>query len=308
MKSLFSIRKETIVWLILLFITTSAYSQQGLSYTQYIDNQTPVNPTFSLMNPYGTLNTLVRKQWVGVPGAPTTYLIDGSVPIASINGSAGFVAENDVLAVENLSELNVFFAKGIRLSETQNLAVSISAGFRNYVANYSQLDASDPVFANNINETKPNLGFGIMYYTPSYYVGVSAPDLTFRSLGTASVENNTNFESYYYFSAGASTKLGEDYEFKYATLEAYGKNVPLLANVSALFYLKNIIGFGVNYRSNNEVAGMLSIDYNILHIGYAYEFAATPSTIGGYSNATHEITLGIRFGKGSRVGEDDPAH
>jgi type IX secretion system PorP/SprF family membrane protein len=303
MNSLFSIRKETIVWLVLLFITTSAYSQQGLSYTQYIDNQTPINPTFSLLNPYGSLNTLVRKQWVGVPGAPTTYLINGSIPIESVNGSAGFVAENDVFAIERLSEVNFFFAKGIRLSETQNLAVSMSAGFRNYVANYTGVDASDPVFANNINQIKPNVGFGVMYYTPYYYLGLSVPDLSIQTLGNASVDDNTNFENHYYFTAGLASKINDDYKFKYAALVAYSKNVPVEANISTLLYLKNIIGFGVNYRSNNEIAGMFSVNYNVFHLGYAYEFGATSSNIGGYSNATHEVTLGIRFGKESQIGD-----
>jgi type IX secretion system PorP/SprF family membrane protein len=302
MNILYSIRKEAIVGLILLFVAAGTYAQQGLNYTQYIDNQTPINATYSLLNPYGSINTMVRKQWVGIPGSPTTYLFNGSVPIESVNGSAGLVVQNDVFANENLTEFNAFFAKGIRLSENQNLAVSMSIGFRNYVANYSGIDASDPVFRNDVKETRPNLGFGVMYYTDNYYVGLSVPELSIRTLGTASIQDNSNFTNHYYFTAGFVSKVNDDYKFKYAALVSYSKDVPVVADISTILYMKNIVGFGVDYKTNNEVAGMFSVNYDVLHLGYSYQFGTTTSNVGGFSNATHEVTLGIRFGKKSRIG------
>jgi type IX secretion system PorP/SprF family membrane protein len=299
----FSIPKKAIVCLILLVTTAGAFAQQGLSYTQYIENQTPINPTFSLLNQYGSVNTLVRKQWVGVPGAPTNYMVNGSIPIESVGGSAGLIAENDVFAIERLTDVNAFFAKGIRLSDKQNLAVSMSVGFRNYNANYSGVDPSDPVFQNNVQETKPNVGFGVMYYTPYYYAGFSVPELNIRTLGNASLQDNADFQNHYYFTGGAASEINQDYKFKYAAVVEYSKNVPVVADISTIFYMKSIIGVGVNYSTTNQVAGMLSINYNVFHLGYAYEFGTSAANIGGFSNATNEITLGIRFGKGSEIGD-----
>src|ERR1700760_2105986 len=101
-----NILNKIILCFALLITATGAFAQQGLNYTQYIDNQTPINPTYSLLNQYGSVSTLVRKQWVGVPGSPTTYLINGSIPIESVSGSAGLIAENDVLAIENLTNVS----------------------------------------------------------------------------------------------------------------------------------------------------------------------------------------------------------
>jgi len=299
----FSTLKKIIVCFVLLITTRGAFAQQGLNYTQYIDNQTPINPTFSLLNPYGSVNTLVRKQWVGVPGSPTTYLINGSIPIESVNGSAGLVAENDVLAIENLTNASAFFAKSIKLNDKQNLAVSISAGFRSYTANYSGVDASDPVFQNNIRQTNLNMGFGVMFYTSDYYAGFSLPQLNIRTLGTASLQDNADFQNHYYFTGGFASKLNQDYKIKYAALVSYSKDASVVGDISSILYMKSMIGVGVNYRTNNEVAGMLSINYNVFHLGYAYEFGTTAANVGGFSNATNEVTLGIRFGKESAVGD-----
>jgi type IX secretion system PorP/SprF family membrane protein len=285
----------------LLSFAGTVRGQQGLSYTQNIDNQTPINSTFSLLQPYGSVNTLVRKQWAGIEGAPTTYLVNGNAPIKSINGTVGFIVENDVFAVEHLTEANLFFAKGIRLSDNQNLAVSINAGFRNYAANYSGIDASDPVFRDNIQETRPNVGFGVMYYTRFYYVGLSLPELNIRTLGNASVEDNTNFTNHYYLTAGTGSQVNEDYKFKYAAVLSYSKDVPVLADVSTMLYVKDVLGIGVNYKTDKEAAGMFSINYNMFHVGYAYQFGTSSTNIGGFSNATHEVTVGIRFGKGSII-------
>jgi type IX secretion system PorP/SprF family membrane protein len=283
--------------LLLLLMFTAGKAQQTAAYTQYMDNLTPINPVYSLFQKEGSINTLVRKQWVGVPGAPTSYLLDGSLPIASINGSAGLIASNDEVAIEHLTEVNAFFAKAIRLSQVNSLGVSINAGFRNYVAKYSELDASDPVFSNDIRQSQPNIGFGVMFYSDQYYVGVSVPEINIRDLGNASQQDNVDLRNHYYFTAGINTQVSDDYNVKYSGLVSYTNGTPVLADLSAIVYLKKIIGFGFNYKTNNEVAGILSVNYEQFHIGYSYEFATSQNYVGGITNATNEVSLGFSFGK-----------
>jgi len=271
---------------------------QSFNFTQYMDNLTPLNPAYSLLDQAGSVNTMARKQWVGIDGAPTTYLINGNVPIQSIEGSVGLIVFYDQFAVEHQTEANFYFAKAIQLGQSDYLAVSLNAGIRNYVANYSQLDPNDPTFSNDVRETKPNLGFGVLYFTDWYYVGVSAPELTITSLGTASVQSNNNLKSHYYFSGALITDLGEDFKFKPSVLVSYAKSVPLIADLSGIFYIKETLGLGANYRFNaNQAAGILTINLDQMHIGYSYQFG-TSSNLGGFNLATHEVTLGFRFGKG----------
>ncbi|WPV02133.1 type IX secretion system membrane protein PorP/SprF [Mucilaginibacter sp. cycad4] len=284
--------------LLLLVTGHSAFAQeQAFSYTQYMNNLTPFNPAYSLLDKTGSIHTLARKQWVGIDGAPVTYVINGNVPIESIDGAAGLIVFNNQLAIEHQTEINAYFAKGIQLTPESYLGVSINAGIRNYVANYSALDASDPTFKSDVRGTKPNIGFGVMYYTDWYYLGIAAPELTITSLGTASIQNGTNFKSHYYLSGALLTNINEDIKFKPATLISYAKGVPLTANISGTFYTKETLGLGINYRTDNVMAGIISINVNSFHVGYSYQFGTSSANLGGFNNATHEISITFRFGK-----------
>src|SRR5271165_629467 len=111
--------KRTLIALFCLFLFVMARvevkGQQlpAFGYTQYMDNLTPLNPAYSLLDKAGSISTLARKQWVGVDGAPTTFLINGNLPLESINGSAGLIVFNDQFAIERETEVNAYFAKGI---------------------------------------------------------------------------------------------------------------------------------------------------------------------------------------------------
>jgi type IX secretion system PorP/SprF family membrane protein len=286
---------------LLLIVTghSACAQQQAFSYTQYMDNLTPFNPAYSLLDKAGSIHTLARKQWVGIDGAPVTYLINGNLPIESIDGAAGLIVFDNRLAIEHQTEVNAYFAKGIQLDPYSYLAVSINGGIRNYTANYSSLDSNDPTFRNDVRGTKPNIGFGVIYYTDWYYLGISAPELTITSLGTASIQNNSNFRSHYYFSGALLTNISEDIKFKPATLVAYAKGVPLVVNVSGTLYMKQALGIGINYNTDNAMAGIVTINMNAFHVGYSYQFDTSSANLGGFNNATHEISISYRFGNGA---------
>jgi type IX secretion system PorP/SprF family membrane protein len=299
--------KKIKAWLVALSVLmlliagnmANAQQQQPYSYSQYMDNLTPLNPAYSLLDKAGSINTLASKQLIGINGGPTSYLINGNIPIESINSSAGLIVLNDQLAIENETEVNAYFAKAIQVGPEGYLAVSLNAGLRNYIANFSSLDPTDPTFKNDVRETKPNVGFGVMYYTDSYYLGLSVPELTINSLGTAGVQNNSNFTNHYYFAAGLITNIDDDIKFKPATLLSYTSGIPILADISGTFYLKDILGIGLNYGTDQTMAGILTLNFSQFHIGYSYKFNIASQNLGGVNNATHEVTLSYRFGRHS---------
>lgn len=295
-------RTAALLTIVVLMLTMqTARAQQSASYTQYMDNLTPLNPAASLLDKAASVSTLVRNQYVGVQGAPNTFIFNANMPLENINGAAGLVINNDNFAVEHQFEINAYFAKAVQLGENSFLSVAIDAGLRNYIADYSSLAPEDPAFRNDIRETKPNIGFGVLYFSNEYYIGVSVPQLTFRDLGDGSLLNNDYFRNHYYFSGGIIENLGDDVKIKPATIVSYVRGVPLIADISTTFYFKEVLGLGVNYRTNNEMAGIVSYNLGQFHIGYSYQFGLTSSNIGGLNNATHEITLSYRFGKGAPV-------
>jgi type IX secretion system PorP/SprF family membrane protein len=284
--------------LVLLFGAQVSSAQQFSSYTQYMNNLTPLNPAASLLDKAGSVSAVLRKQWTGIAGSPSSFMANLNLPFESIGAAGGLTVLNDQFALEHLTEINAFFAKSVELSEGQYLAVSLNAGVRRYTANYSSLDAIDPQFKYDVRETKPNIGFGILYFTDSYYLGVSVPEFTTRGLGTASATNNSNFRSHYNFSgAYLFGQKDDDIRVKPAVLGTYSKDVPFIADFSATMYLKSTIGIGANYRTNNEMAGILSFTSDSFKLGYSYQFGTSSSNVSrGFNNNTHEVTFTYRFG------------
>jgi type IX secretion system PorP/SprF family membrane protein len=279
---------------------TSAQSIAPFSYTQYMNNLTPINSAYSLIDQAGSVTGVIRKQFTGIDGAPSTYLVDASIPLPDIGASTGFIVQNDQIAIEKQTEASFFFAKSIQLDDQNFLAVSANAGIRSYKANYLSIDDNnDPLFDNNISETKANLGFGILLYSDIYYIGVSMPELTLRSLGTASLQNNNYFKNHYYFAGAYIAELSDDFKIKPSVLATYASGSPVTADFAGLFYIKDVLGFGASYTTNSQAAILLDLNAGAIHIGYSYQFGTNSANLGGYNNATHEIMLSYRFGEGS---------
>ncbi|RFZ91029.1 type IX secretion system membrane protein PorP/SprF [Mucilaginibacter conchicola] len=293
---------SSIVMMLSLLLNSSrllAQQQQIFSYSQYADNLTPVNPAYSLLDKAGSINLMGKRQFIGIDGAPTSLMLSGSLPIESIGGAAGIFVLNDQVAVEKQLEVNAFFAKSIQLSAEDYLSVSLNVGVRNYNALYSTLDPYDTQFKDDVRETSPNLGFGVMFYSNKYYVGFSLPELTIRSLGTASVQQANYLKNHYYFSGAYLADLSEDIKFKPSTLVSYVKGSDMLADFTGTFYLKEQLGLGAGYRTNKRGAGIISILGDNYKIGYAYQFGTSSNNLGGFNTTVHEVTLGYRFGKTS---------
>lgn len=274
--------------------------QQIYAYSQYADNLTPINPAYSMLDRAGSLNLMGRKQFIGINGAPTSLLFSGSLPIESIGGAAGIYVLNDQIAIEKQFEVNAFFAKAIQLTAYDYLAVSFNAGIRNYNANYSSLDTyDDGQFKDDVRETKPNIGFGVMFYSDKYYVGVSLPELSIRSLGTASVQQANYLKNHFYFSGAYLANLGEDIKFKPSTLVSYVNGSPLLADFTGTIYLKEQLGIGAGYRTNKRASGIVSVITDTFKVGYSYQFGTSSNNLGGFNTTIHEVSLAYRFGKTS---------
>ncbi|WP_345949993.1 PorP/SprF family type IX secretion system membrane protein [Mucilaginibacter sp. PAMB04274] len=299
MKSTSHLLSRLVFSLLIISSFSTVKAQQLFSYSQYMNNLTPLNPAYSLIDKAGSVNAIVRRQWAGIEGSPSTFIFNGNLPVESIGGAAGITVLNDQFAVEHLTEINLFFAKSIQLADNQHLAVSLNGGIRRYAANYSALDPLDPQFRNDVRETRPNIGFGVLYYTDHYYLGVAVPEFTTRSLGNASQVDNSYFSSHYNFSgAYLFGKAGDEVRVKPAVLATYTKGVPFIADFSTTLYLKETLGIGGNFRTNNEMSGILSVSIEAVRVGYSYQFGTASNNVArGFKNNTHEITLTYRFGQ-----------
>lgn len=277
----------------LLLLSLNSIAQQAFTYTQYMNNITPYNSAYSAINKNASINLSGRLQWVGIEGAPTSYMLNGNLPFENINASAGMILRQDKFAVENQLNMSFFFAKSVQLNKDNFFSVSLNGGFQSYKANYSELDASDPQFQDDISELSGTAGAAVLFYSPDkYYAGLSVPNLNLSSFSQAS----TRIKNTFYFAGAFMQDLGDDVTLKPSLLVSYVKNIPVTADISTTAYFKNI-GIGASYRTTNDIAGTLSFMFNNMFAGYSYQTGIGSKNIGSLSNGTHELSLGIYFGK-----------
>jgi len=286
--------------LMLLAITLKA--QQPLTYTQHGQVKAALNPAASLMAPDGEVSVIGRRQWVGIDGAPTVFWGSGHFGMQHIGATGGINIRHESLAVEKLTEVSAFFAKGVRISEKEYLGLSLNAGVSYMAGNYSGLDPLDPTVREDIRERDALVGFGIMLYRPEkYYVGLSLPRLMLGNLGLTG-DSRYNFRNVYHLTAGALFDLGTDFQFRPSILVTYSESLRPQAEASAMFFVKRVFGVGLNARSYGDLAGMAQFNFSGFGIGYSYQFNPKNEPLSrSINNSTHEIGLSYRFGNADRL-------
>ncbi|WP_262249669.1 PorP/SprF family type IX secretion system membrane protein [Parapedobacter soli] len=276
---------------------TALHAQQPLTHTQYGQLRSVINPAASLMHMGGEVSVIGRRQWVGIDGAPTVFWGSGHIGLQGAGATAGINIRHESMAMEKLTEASAFFAKSVRISQSEYLGLSLNAGFSYMDGRFSQLDPTDPAFHEDVNETDALVGFGVMLYRPErYYVGLSLPRLMLGNLGVGGGDNRYNFRNLYHLTAGALFNLGADFQFRPSLLVTYSESLRPQAEASALFFVKRLFGIGLNARSYGELAGMAQFNFSGFGLGYSYQFNPGNQPLNRrISNTTHEIGLSYRF-------------
>ena len=309
-------------------------AQQNIQFTQYIFNSMSVNPAYTGYKEewFGQLG--LRSQWVGLEGAPQTgsLSIDGIVDPINKRHGLGFQITADKLGPQAATAAYANYAFRLRLNEedTQRLSFGIGAGFTQYSLDGAILDpveGSDQVIpAGKIGNWVPDVRFGVYYYNPKWYAGVSVMDLlsgdqsnnVFRWDNTTT--DNIRRKRHLYFIGGALFNFGKGLDFRPSLLVKEDFKGPTSLDVNAMFIFGQRFWLGAGWRtgvtvfereysrvSGNSLGGRNSFSAitqiyvtNALRIGYSYDHIV--SSLSNVQNGSHEITLGVTFGpKAQRV-------
>jgi type IX secretion system PorP/SprF family membrane protein len=284
----------TVIW---LGFTLSSIAQQDPLFTQYMFNTLSVNPAYAGSADMLTANAIYRKQWVNFDGAPTTQTVTLHSPLRNesvsiggtiVNDSHGPVRQTGVYADVSY---RIFFGKS-------KLAFGLKGGLNLFQANLvdlNPLQEDDPAFAANIsNKSLPNFGFGILWYSERFMVGLSAPKLLSNKLidGELPDFNNNTEKQHFFFIAGYVWDLNPYLKFKPTIMLKGVDGAPPGADVTANFLLYDKFWIGAMYRWEDAVGALLQYEINNkFRIGYSYDY--TLSDIGDYSTGSHEIMLGF---------------
>lgn len=279
------------------------FAQQEVMVSQYMFNQLFLNPAYAGSHAYMSSSLLHRSQWLKVEGAPRTSMMAVDAPLMKGKMGAGLSIVHDQIGVSRDLDIAAHYAYHLRLSPTSKLAFGMRAGLSIYSARLSELnywDANDQVFQGDIaNKPVGKFGFGLYWYDTRSYVGLAVPtiyaaDKEIAMNATGVIDDY--FTQHVYVNAGHVFTLNESFDIKPSTMIRYTEAAPVEADVNCNVLYRERIWFGLGYRTGDAVVGMLEYQINpMLRIGYAYDM--TTSQLRNYTNGSHEVMLGLDFGK-----------
>ncbi len=273
-------------------------AQQDPNYTQYMYNLNIVNPAYA--GSVGTLSIglLGRTQWTEISDNPKTVTFDAHAPLGKRVGMGLSLIADEI---GPMKEQNIYadISYTITTSEEGRLAFGLKAGVSLQKSDFSIIvlpqDPDDPLFDENIDNTYPNFGAGVFYYTDKFYIGASVPNILkskhYNFDSSLNVYTKASEEAHYFLTSGYVFDLSSIVRFKPSVMLRGVLNAPLSYDINANFLLYDRFEVGASYRNGSSVSGLFNIGVTReFRIGYAIDLA-----IGELSNltpgTTHEVIL-----------------
>jgi type IX secretion system PorP/SprF family membrane protein len=290
-----------VVPLVVIGLSTAARAQQDPQFTQYMFNMLALNPAYAGSAERVSVKALSRHQWVGFEGAPTTQTLSLHSPVWRESLALGGTMLRDSHGPITQYTFMADVAYRIFMGENK-LAFGIKGGLNLLQGKFGELNpelAGDAVFQQNVNtKLDPQFGFGIMYYSDRYFIGLSTPKLLrtqFFETDSLAFISEPGQRAHFFLSGGYVFDLGLYHKFKPTFLLKAVEGAPISFDLSANFLFLEKFWLGAMYRHTDAV-GVLAqyLLTNDLSIGYAYDYPLSP--LRNFSGGSHEIMIGYEFG------------
>ena len=295
-------------------IPLTAWTQQQPLHTMFMYNKLLINPAYAGYHNHTCLSAIVREQWLGFEGAPQMQAISFNAPLSSQRLGIGANLQHRSIGVSSSTTLDGIYDYRIQAGNgTLSLGIQASARFL-------KVDYSDPLVktvqdinidpgVDNVADEKflANVGAGIYYSTPSFYVGLSSPRLMSSDID---FEVNNLFtareQAHYYFMTGVALALDHRMSFVPQVLVRYTEAAPVSVDLNLGIRWREDHSVGVSFRKGDRGDQLLeSIDIMAsakvlrgLRIGAAYDI--TMSELQRYSDGSIEVMLMYCFGEAAK--------
>ncbi|HEX7366154.1 MAG TPA: type IX secretion system membrane protein PorP/SprF [Pelobium sp.] len=311
------VKKSIFICFALLASTFCALAQQDAQYSQYMFNTLVINPAYAGYKGSLNLSALHRSQWVGVDGAPKTQslVLDGS--FANDKVGLALTVVNDKIGLQGQTNAYLNYAYKLKVSENGTLAFGLGVGLSQFTINNGKAnfdDPSDPNFnGGRMSFIAPDAKTGIQFSTDKFYAGISATNLFSKVLdySTRSKDLVIKRSQHLFLTAGYLVDINDFLKFKPSFLIKEDLEGPTNLDINNFFLLGEKVWLGASYRTsvklwkkNNTIGSVKASDAVVglleiyagkgFRIGYAYDQSV--SSLQGFDNGSHEISVGYTFG------------
>jgi type IX secretion system PorP/SprF family membrane protein len=300
--------KKAVLALVLFLGPNVVTAQYDALFTQYMFNETFINPAYTGSKEAMSATLLHRQQWVSFPGRPVTTSFSLHGPIQNNKMGVGLNVLTEKIGVMNRTLIYGTYAYRLKFVDKSTLSMGLMGGIENQVNRLGTLKVSndvsaptDPQFGNTPNVLAPNFGTGVYYNTKSLYVGLSVPRLIdntveFTKGGTSTIKSTKLDASKftYYLTAGYLFDLEEDFKLRTNVMMKAVKNAPLQFDIGANLLIKDFIWAGASYRTGSAISLILGWQINKQFL-FSYSYDVGVNKLQTYSSGSHEIVINYLF-------------
>ncbi|MBS1582430.1 MAG: type IX secretion system membrane protein PorP/SprF [Bacteroidetes bacterium] len=289
--------------LVLLAVLTvdGLRAQQLPQLSQYTSHDYLYDPAVAGSRPWFEFRSAHRNQWVGIQDAPRTFMLSGITPIGTKMGVGGYLFTDNV-GPSRRTGMQLSYAYHLRLTEHIKLGLGLSFGMLQFLIDGSKItfhDGYDPIMDNQLRgELMPDATFGFYLYHDDWWFGATAPQLLRNKMWFFDDQDQTlsQLAAHYYAMGGYRLRLNEDLKLEPSFLLKYVDPVPPKLDLTATLRYKDMIWIGGTYRTNDAISVMVGYWMRkTFQFGYSYDITTT--NLRNYSSGTHEVMLGVTFGK-----------
>ncbi len=314
-----------VCWMIVC-MTQKSIAQQQIQFSQYVFNPLTVNPAYAGYRGDVYLSAVFRRQWVNIPGAPESAAlsVDGLRLKNNESVGWGFQALTDKLGPQNATSLYGNYAYRIQLDHEDTRRFCLGIGFG---ATQHRIDGNALKFVDDNDQAipiqshtriVPDASFGVFYYTPTSYVGISVMDLFSRyNVDFGYSFNNNRYATmtrskHVYFNAGTLLKVSDQLKIKPSIMWKEDFKGPSNFDFTVFGLLAETLWIGASYRTGlslwnkehlardldkNDAFSLITEIFltDKLRVGYSYDHML--NGLNNYQNGSHELSIGIRFTK-----------
>lgn len=282
-------------------------AQQIPLYSQYYNNPFLYNPARAGEISNLQVHGIYRKMWTDFEGAPETRAItlDGAINEKRI-GLGGYLYSDQTDIFERLGG-QASYAYHLPLGQKGNHTISfgLSIGFERLDIDEERVevtDPNDPLLRNNLSSGGAfNAAAGINYNFKNLNVGFSVPQIIGNDITLVSndEDNLPEYElaRHYLVQASYDYQVIEDvFSIEPGAMFRTTDGNEFQVDGMATFKYKDIAWINATYRYDYAVTfgGGVQV-HDRVSVGYAYDL--TTNSISDHSGGTHEVMVGVSFGK-----------
>lgn len=292
-----------------LLTTPRADAQVDAQFSQYYEARHYYNPAAIGTNDLLNIRGGTRMQWVGIDGAPRTFIVGAEMPFKLFNKrwGVGLVMQQESLGLYRNMNIGAQIGYQFKLLKGR-FSVGLQLGLVDekfkgsgvYIPDdddYHESD-DDAIPRSDIGGTAFDIGVGVLYTHRLFWAGVSlthanSPTITMNAeTGEGGSEKNYEFQAgrVLYFMAGSNIPIKNTLfevmpsmlfktDFQFWTAEA-----------TARVRYNKMLTAGVGYRYNDAVIATVAAEFKGFFLGYSYDYPI--SDIAKASSGSHEIFAG----------------